>query len=57
MKNNHIKLTTLPRSLKKPETQPLTKATTIVIAVHTEHDVKYIHDHVVQADGKFPKAD
>ena len=57
MNNNHIKLTTLPRSLTKPETRPHNKATTMVIAVHTEHEAKLIQDHGVQVDGKICKAD
>jgi hypothetical protein len=57
MNNNHIKLTTLPRSLTKPETRPHKKATTMVIAVRTEHEAKLIQDHGVQVDGKTRKAD
>jgi hypothetical protein len=55
--HNHIKLTTLPQSLTRPETQPHKKATTMVIAVRTEHEAKFIQDHGVQVDSKTCKAD
>src|SRR5580765_133221 len=57
MNNNHIKITTLPRSLSKAETRPYKKATTMVIAVSTEHEAKLIQDHEVQVDGKTRKAE
>jgi hypothetical protein len=57
MNYSHIKLTILPQSLTRPETRSNKKATTMVIAVCTEHEAKLIQDHGVQVDGKIGNAD
>jgi hypothetical protein len=57
MNNKHIKLTTLPQSFTKPETRLHKKATTMVIAVHTDHEAKLIQYIEVYADGRPCKPD
>jgi hypothetical protein len=57
LNNSHIKLTTLPRSLTRPETRPNKQYTTMVVAVRTEHEAQLMKDHGVQVNGRIRRAD